>query len=243
MFGQVFGDQNVRNINLFLTIVALIGFARPAVAGEDRFYLDFDLPSAQQRSASSLALSQAGANAGSGEATEGFGLSMGYALPRESGEWRIAAGLSHQSPFALQGLSGSELAALSSGKGETDTTAMVSLLYAFDLGEEGLFGMNMRPYVGGGIGLTRSPGEAASASGAPGAASLTAEEADRERYNLSWGLTAGVNMPLASNLNLSLAYRYVGQGESDRATLDREAGDPDSDLHSHDLMLIFGVSF
>ncbi len=241
MFGQVFGDQNVRSINLFLTVVALIGLARPAVAGEDRFYLDFDLPGATQRSANSFALSQAGSNAGSGDTLDGFGLSMGYALPRESGEWRIAAGLSHQSPFALQGPSGSELAALRSGKTETDTTAMVSLLYAFDLGEEGLFGMNMRPYVGGGIGLTRSPGEAASTT--TGATGLTAEEADRERYNLSWGLTAGVNMPLASNLNLSLAYRYVGQGESDRATLDREAGDPDSGLHSHDLMLIFGVSF
>ena len=89
------------------------------------------------------------------------------------------------------------------------------------------------------IGLTRRPGDAV----ATGTASLSAEEADRERYNLYWGLTAGVNMPLASNLNLSLAYRYVGQGENDRATLDREAGDPDSGLHSHDLMLIFGVSF
>ena len=232
----------MRRINLFLITVALVGFARPAVADEDRFYLDFDLPSANQSSSYSFALGPAG-TAGAGGSLEGFGLSMGYALPRESGEWRIAAGLSHQSPFALQGPSASELAALRGSKSETDTTAMVSLLYAFDLGEEGLFGMNMRPYVGGGIGLTRSPGEAASASGAPGAAGLTAEEADRERYNLSWGLTAGVNMPLASNLNLSLAYRYVGQGENDRATLDREAGDPDSGLHSHDLMLIFGVSF
>ena len=238
MLGQVFGDQNVRRFSLFLMIVALAGLARPAVADEDRFYLDFDLPSANQVSTQSFALSPAGASNTSGS-LEGFGLSMGYALPRERGEWRIAAGLSHQSPFALQGPSASELATLRGNKSETDTTAMVSLLYAFNLGEEGLFGMNMQPYLGGGIGLTRRPGEVAPS----GTADLSAEEADRERYNLSWGLTAGVNMPLASNLNLSLAYRYVGQGENDRATLDREAGDPDSDLHSHDLMLIFGVSF
>ena len=228
----------MRRINLFLITVALVGFARPAVADEDRFYLDFDLPSANQSSSYSFALGPAG-TAGAGGSLEGFGLSMGYALPRESGEWRIAAGLSHQSPFALQGPSASELAALRGSKSETDTTAMVSLLYAFDLGEGGLLGMNMQPYLGGGIGLTRRPGDAV----ATGTASLSAEEADRERYNRSWGLTAGVNMPLASNLNLSLAYRYVGQGENDRATLDREAGDPDSGLHSHDLMLIFGVSF
>ncbi len=228
----------MRRVNLFLTIVALLGLVRPAVAGEDRFYLDFDLPSANQGSVNSFALSPAGAS-GTGSGPEGFGLSMGYALPQESGEWRIAAGLSHQSAFALQGLSGSELAALSSGKSETDTTAMVSLLYAFDLGDDGIFGLNMQPYLGGGIGLTRRPGEAAPT----GSAGLSAEDADRERYNLSWGLTAGVNMPLSSNLNLSLAYRYVGQGESDRAALDREAGDPDADPHSHDLMLIFGVSF
>ena len=83
--------------------------------------------------------------------------------------------------------------------------------------------MNMNPYVGGGIGLTRRPSDV----GSTGAVGLTSEEQDRERYNLSWGLTAGVNMPLTSSLNLSLAYRYVGQGESDRATLDRESGDPD----------------
>lgn len=219
-------------------IVALVGVARPAVADEERFYLDFDLPSVNPSSSYGFALGPAG-TAGAGGSPEGFGLSMGYALPRESGEWRIAAGLSHQSPFALQGPSASELAALRGSKSETDTTAMVSLLYAFDLGEEGLLGMNMQPYLGGGIGLTRRPGDAV----ASGTASLSAEEADRERYNLSWGLTAGVNMPLASNLNLSLAYRYVGQGENDRATLDREAGDPDAGLHSHDLMLIFGVSF
>ena len=229
----------MRIVNLFLTIVALTGLAGPAVAGEDRFYLDFDLPAANQPSANSFALSPAGGPAGSG--FEGFGLSMGYALPRESGEWRIAAGLSYQSPFALQGPSHSELAALHGGTSETDTTAMVSLLYAFDLGDEGLFGMNMRPFVGGGIGLTRRPGDAASATTGP--VGLTAEEQDQERYNLSWGLTAGVNMPLSSNLNLSLSYRYFGQGENDRAALDREAGDPDAELHSHDLMLIFGVSF
>lgn len=226
----------MRNINLFLTVVALIGLARPAVAGEDRFYLDFDLPAANQSSASSLALSPAGSNPG-GE-LKGVGVSMGYALPSESGEWRIAAGLGQQSPFALQGSYASEMAALRGETAEADT-ATVSLLYAFDLGEDGLFGMNMSPYVGGGIGLTRRPSDTASS----GTVGLTAEEQDRERYNLSWGLTAGVNMPLASNLNLSLAYRYVGQGDSDRATLDREAGDPDANLHSHDLMLIFGVSF
>ncbi|MDJ0943806.1 MAG: outer membrane beta-barrel protein [Kiloniellales bacterium] len=216
--------------------MALIGLARPAAAGEDRFYLDFDLPAANQASASSFALSPAGSNPSGG--LKGLGVSMGYALPRESGEWRIAAGLGQQSPFALQEAYAGELAALRGETGEADTSATVSLLYAFDLGEEGLFGMNMQPYLGGGIGLTRRPGD-----GASGTAGLSAEEADRERYNLSWGLTAGVNMPLSSNLNLSLAYRYVGQGESDRATLDREAGDPDADLHSHDLMLIFGVSF
>lgn len=227
----------MRNINLFLTVVALIGLARPALAGEDRFYLDFDLPAANQSSASSLALSPAGSNPGGG--LKGVGVSMGYALPRESGEWRIAAGLGQQSPFALQGSYASKMAALRGENGEADTAATVSLLYAFDLGDDGLFGMNMSPYVGGGIGLTRLPGDAAST----GAVGLTAEEQDRERYNLSWGLTAGVNMPLTTNLNLSLAYRYVGQGDSDRASQDREAGDPDSGLHSHDLMLIFGVSF
>ena len=226
----------MRNINLFLTVVALIGLARPAVAGEDRFYLDFDLPAATESSASTLALSPAGSNPGGG--LQGFGVSMGYALPRESGEWRIAAGLGQKSPFVLHGSYASEMAALRGESGEGDT-ASVSLLYAFDLGEDGLFGMDMRPYVGGGIGLTRRPGDV----GSTGPVGLSPEEQDRERYNLSWGLTAGVNMPLTTNLNLSLAYRYVGQGDSDRATLDRESGDPDAGLHSHDLMLIFGVSF
>ncbi len=227
----------MRNINLFLTLVALIGLARPAMAGEDRFYLDFDLPAANQSSASSLALSPAGSNPEGG--LQGFGVSMGYALPRESGEWRIAAGLGQQSPFALQGSHASEMAALRGETGEADASASVSLLYAFDLGDDGLFGVDMRPYVGGGIGLTRRPGD----SGSTGPVGLTSEEQDRERYNLSWGLTAGVNMPLTTNLNLSLAYRYVGQGEGDRASQDREARDPDSAFHSHDLMLIFGVSF
>lgn len=229
----------MRYINLFLTFAALVGFVQPAAAGDERFYLDFDLPGAIQGSAG-LGLDPYHRVGNAGDRMDGAGLSLGYSLPRETGEWRIAAGLSRQSAFGFDTSSERQALGLDTESGD-DTTAMVSMLYNFDMGNDGLFGLNLKPFVGGGIGLTHSETGEGAASGA--GAGLAGEDSVRDDYNLSWGLTAGVNMPLATNLNLSLSYRYLGQGESERAADARDPSDPENGLHSHDLMLIFGVSF
>ena len=230
----------MRYINLFLTIAALVGLAQPAAAADERFYLDFDLPGAIQGSAE-LGLDPYHRVGKAGYGMDGAGLSLGYSLPRETGEWRIAAGLARQSAFGFDTSSERQALGLDSeiGSGD-DTTAMVSMLYNFDMGNDGLFGLNLKPFVGGGIGLTHSETAEGNASGGAG---LAGEDSVRDDYNLSWGLTAGVNMPLSTNLNLSLSYRYLGQGESERAADARDPSDPENGLHSHDLMLIFGVSF
>ena len=229
----------MRNINLLLTFAALLGFAQPAAAGEERLYFDITgLPSASEApGAGTLALSPYQRNLALSNQQGSFGVTFGYALPHETGEWRIAAGVTDQPAVTFDSPQLSP--ALRSETADKDTTAMVSMLYAFDVGEEGLFGMNLQPYVGGGVGLTRNPGDYGSGS----ASGLNSDDNHGSNYNLSWGLTAGVNMPLASNLNLSLAYRYVGQGEGDGAAQARDDSDIDKGAHNHDLMLIFGLSF
>ena len=231
----------MRYVNLFLTFAALVGIVQPAAAADERFYLDFDLPGAIQGSAG-LGLDPYHRIGTAGDQLDGAGLSLGYSLPRETGEWRIAAGLARQSAFGFETSYQRQALGLDSESNTgDDTTAMVSMLYNFDMGNEGLFGLNLKPFVGGGIGLTHSETGEGTASGS--GTSLAGEDSARDDYNLSWGLTAGVNMPLATNLNLSLSYRYLGQGESERAADARDPNDPENGLHSHDLMLIFGVTF
>ncbi len=231
----------VRYVNLFVTVAALIGFVQPAAADDERFYLDFDLPGSIQGSAG-LGLEPYHRIGNTGDQLDGVGLSLGYSLPHETGEWRISAGLSRQSAFGFDATPERQALGLYDDRRTgDDTTAMVSMLYNFDIGNEGLFGLNLRPFVGGGIGLTHSETSEGTAD-SPGAG-LAGEDSAQDDYNLSWGLTAGVNMPLTTNLNLSLSYRYLGQGESERAADARDLNDSENGPHSHDLMLIFGVNF
>ena len=82
----------MRYVNIFLTIAALTGFVQPAAADDERFYLDFNLPGTIQGSAG-LGLDPYHRVGNAGDQFDGFGLSLGYSLPRETGEWRISAGL------------------------------------------------------------------------------------------------------------------------------------------------------
>lgn len=232
----------MRYFNLLLVVLSLCGLAR-AAAAEETFNLDLDLHyggsgTGNGAYASSYGTGESAANARS---NKGFGVSLGYALPHETGEWRIAAGLANRVRFDFNDApAGATLSPAGQGDDPDSQTAMVTLFYTPDLGERGLFGMNLRPYIGGGIGITRG---LTGLDGTGNALPLNEDFDSDGSYDVTWGMTAGVTLPLTENLNLSLSYRYVDLGQTERAGLSRDRGSSENQYESHDLMLIFGFKF
>ncbi len=91
----------MRYFKLLLIVLSLCGLARAAAAAEETFDLDLDLPYGGPGAGDSAYFSSYGANdsASDSRSNKGFGVSLGYALPHETGEWRIAAGLANRVRF------------------------------------------------------------------------------------------------------------------------------------------------
>ena len=232
----------MRYFRRFLIVLSLCGLAN-AAAAQETFDLDLDLPygGAGAGNGAYISSHRASDPASNARSNKGFGVSLGYALPHETGEWRIAAGLANRVRFDFNDApAGANLSPAGQGSDPDSQTAMVTLFYTPDVGERGLFGMNLRPYIGGGIGITRG---LTGLDGTGDALPLNDDFDSADSYDVTWGMTAGVTLPLAENLNLSLSYRYVDLGQSERSGLSRDRGSSENQYESHDLMLIFGFKF
>jgi opacity protein-like surface antigen len=119
------------------------------------------------------------------------------------------------------------------GSGPIDAKGSASTLSGMVNGYLSLPMDRIRPYVGGGIGVTRVSANGAGFAGMPG-------ETDDSDNAFTWQLMAGVGFQLAPNLELGARYRFQ---HINNYTLINSGGDEqrvhDSEAHSLEVTLTF----
>ena len=101
------------------------------------------------------------------------------------------------------------------------------------------FGIDLHPYVGGGIGATRfwAENEFNDIGG------LGRSSDDTTGTNFTWAVNAGAIWNMSSSLYLTLGYRYIDLGEIDFGTFAGGQVNVRADYASHDILLGLGYRF
>ena len=101
------------------------------------------------------------------------------------------------------------------------------------------FGIDLHPYLGGGIGATHfwAENEFNDIGG------LGRSQDDTTGTNFTWAVNAGAIWNLSSHLYLSLGYRYIDLGEIDFGSFAGGQIDLRADYASHDILIGLGYRF
>ena len=178
-------------------------------------------------------------------------LGLGYhASPR----LRLEAGVQHRPRFTFRGHHSYRRTAPRSTSADASSVSVMLATY-LDLGEPGGPGLGpFRPFIGGGIGLSRIKVEKTRLDFPKTTVGLPAGH----QTNFAWSLTAGVATPLGERATLDLAWRYThfGTVETGRGTgrtvcrtegcgLESEYAVPETraDLRSHGLHVSIRYAF
>lgn len=138
---------------------------------------------------------------------------------------------------ASQSVSGSTFAV------NGDVSSLTGMVNAYvDVAKFGMF----RPYVGGGIGVSRNKVSNLSAS----YLGVTGSVNDHSETSFAWQASAGVGVEVAPNVTVDVGYRYVDLGSmktGDTVTIGGTsfggAGSSDGDLRAHELQIGLRYNF